>query len=65
VAEQEQYMIRRYDWAAVPTLRNMLYSKARHQFVMGPFSSGKSSAMIMKILRYARSNPRHGWCTSD
>lgn len=50
---EEQVTIRRYNWADVPTLRNMYYSDAPHQFVQGPFGSGKSSAMVAKILKYA------------
>lgn len=49
-----QTITRRYNWADVPTLKEMFYSNKRHQFVMGPFGSGKSSAMISKILKYAR-----------
>jgi hypothetical protein len=49
----EQYVIRKYNWQDVPTLRQMYYSSAQHQFAIGPFGSGKSSAMIGIILKFA------------
>ncbi len=48
-----QTITRRYNWADVPVLRDMFYSNKRHQFVIGPFGSGKSSAMVAKTLKYA------------
>ncbi len=51
--QPEISVMRRYNWNDVPTLKNMYYSNIRHQFAMGPFGSGKTSALITKVLRYA------------
>lgn len=46
-------IVRRYNWGDVPTLRNFFYSRAPHQFLLGPFRSGKSSAVVAKIVKLA------------
>jgi hypothetical protein len=42
-----------YDYSDAPTLRKFALSNKRVRCVIGPFGSGKSSAMVMEIIRRA------------
>lgn len=42
-----------YDYSDAPTLKKFALSDARIRGVMGPFGSGKSSAMVMEIIKRA------------
>ena len=42
-----------YDYSSVPTLRKFALCDDRVRCVLGPFGSGKSSAMVMEIIRRA------------
>lgn len=42
-----------YDYEDVPTLKKFALDNSRVRCVMGPFGSGKSSAMVMEIIRRA------------
>lgn len=42
-----------YDYSDVPTLRDFALDNSRVRCAMGPFGSGKSSAMVMEIVRRA------------
>lgn len=42
-----------YDYSDVPTLKKFAQDNSHVRLVMGPFGSGKSSAMVMEIIRRA------------
>lgn len=50
--QQKPYQVL-YDYSDAPTLRKFALSDKRIRGVMGPFGSGKSSAMVMEIIRRA------------
>lgn len=49
----DKYITRRYNWGDVPTLKKMYLSDQSHQFAVGPYGSGKSSACVAKIIKVA------------
>jgi hypothetical protein len=50
VEEQKSYQVL-FDYNDVPTLRRFALSNKRVRCVFGPFGSGKSSAMVIEIIR--------------
>jgi hypothetical protein len=53
MAEERESFKVLFDYSDVPTLRRFALDDSRVRCVLGPFGSGKSSAMVMEIIRRA------------